>query len=130
MTESIIKDKSYKFALNIIRFYSSLREKKEFVLSRQLLKAGTSIGANIEEALAGESKADFIHKMAIAAKEARETKYWLRLLKDSGIAENNTDVLINENDEIIKILSSIIKTLSAKNNFPPTHNSKLKTHNS
>jgi four helix bundle protein len=73
MKDNIIKDKSFAFALSIISLYSSLIDSKEFVLSKQLLRSGTSIGANVNEALAGESRADFIHKMSIASKEARET---------------------------------------------------------
>ena len=84
MSESIIAEKAYKFALEIVKAYKFLvNEKKEFVLSKQLLRAGTSIGANINEAISSQSKRDFIYRMGIALKEARETKYWLRLLKDS-----------------------------------------------
>ncbi len=82
--KSIIADKAYAFALDIIVIYKQLSaERKEYVLSKQLLRAGTSIGANINEAISGESKRDFIHKLGIALKEARETSYWLNLLKDS-----------------------------------------------
>ena len=77
------KEKSYSFALQIIRLYKSLLKQNEFVLSKQLLRSGTSIGANVEEALAGQSRADFLSKMSIASKEARETHYWLRLIRDS-----------------------------------------------
>jgi four helix bundle protein len=80
MSENRIIDLSFDFALDIIRLYSLLVESKEYVLSKQLLKSGTSIGANVEEANAGQSKRDFIMKMAIASKEARETRYWLRPL--------------------------------------------------
>jgi len=79
-----------------------------------LLRSATGIGANVEEALAGQSKKDFIHKMSIASKEARETKYWLRLLKQSSITKIEIDTFLNDIDEIIKILTSIIKT-SAEN---------------
>ncbi len=87
MKESVIKEKSYSFALQIIELYKELMKQNEYVLSRQLLKSGTSIGANVEEALAGQSRADFLSKMSIASKEARETKYWLRLLRDGGFAK-------------------------------------------
>lgn len=82
----------------------------EYVLSKQLLKSGTSIGANIEEALAGQSKKDFIAKMAIASKEARETKYWLLLIKESKLVEGDVSDYLNGIEEIIKILTSIVKT--------------------
>ena len=84
MANSIIQQKSYAFASRIVKTYKLLAdEKREYVLSKQLLRSGTSIGANVEEALAGSSAADFIHKLNIAAKEARETSYWLRLLHDN-----------------------------------------------
>lgn len=80
MKESVLKDKSYNFALRIVKLYKYIiREKKEFVLSKQILRSGTSIGANIEEANQAQSKADFVHKLSIAQKEAFETDYWLRL---------------------------------------------------
>jgi four helix bundle protein len=88
----------------------------EYVLSNQLLKAGTSIGANVEEAIAGQSRADFLSKMSIASKEARESNYWLRLIKDSKILESHdVDALIVESSEIIRILTSIVKTTSSNN---------------
>ncbi len=84
-TENTVQIKSYAFAIRMVRLYQHLsKEKKEFILSKQLLRSGTSIGANIEEALGGSSKRDFKAKMNIAYKEARETKYWLKLLKDTG----------------------------------------------
>jgi four helix bundle protein len=109
--ENIIVQKSYAFALQIIRLYKLLLEKKEFVLSKQILRSGTSIGANIHEAIASQSKRDFIHKLAIAVKESRETSYWLNLLKDSEYITNDKFVILNNLcDEIIKILNSIILT--------------------
>ncbi|NCT09704.1 MAG: four helix bundle protein [Flavobacteriia bacterium] len=110
MKESIVQKKSFQFSLNIISLYKNLQVEKEFIISRQLLRCGTSIGANIEEALAGQSKKDFASKMAISSKEARETKYWLRLLKESELSELNVDSLILEIDELIRILTSIVKT--------------------
>jgi len=83
----------------------------EFVLSKQLLKSGTSIGANVEEAQAGQSRADFLSKMSIASKEARETRYWLRLIRDSKILEaRDVAPLLAESDELVRIISSIVKT--------------------
>jgi four helix bundle protein len=110
--DNIIVKKSYLFALEIISIYKYLvAEKKEFVLSKQLLRCGTSVGANIHEAIASESKKDFIHKLGIAVKEARETSYWLNLLKDSSyINEVQFNNLINNCDELIRILNSIILT--------------------
>jgi four helix bundle protein len=114
MKENLIKAKTYEFALRIIHTYSQLKNEKEFILSRQLLRSGTSIGANIEEALQAESKADFIHKMAIALKEASETNYWLRLLKDSKLLGNeDADQLISVCSEIQRIITAIIKTSKA-----------------
>jgi len=109
--QNIIKDKSYKFAIEIINTYKRMIEQNEYVLSKQLVKSGTSIGANVEEASAGQSKKDFISKMSISSKEARETNYWLRLLRDSKLC-NSIDYsdLIKESEEIIKILTSIVKT--------------------
>jgi four helix bundle protein len=118
MKRNIIKDRSYQFALRIIKLCLWLRENKHFEISNQLLRSGTSIGrsgtsigANVEEALAGHSRKDFLHKMTIASKEARETFYWLRLLRDSEILNNEqSEEIILESEEIVKILTSIIKT--------------------
>ena len=110
MKESIVQKKSFDFSLKIINLYKKLQEEKEFIISRQILRSGTSIGANIEEALAGQSKKDFIAKMSISSKEARETKYWLRLLKESDLTKINVDDLINDIHELIRILTSIVKT--------------------
>lgn len=120
--KSIIKDKTYAFALDVIALYKKLTEKNEYVISRQLLKSGTSIGANVEEALAGQSRPDFLSKMSIASKEARETNYWLRLLRDSNLlidapqlkTENSKlltiSALLRESEEISKMLTAIVKT--------------------
>ena len=111
MAESIVKQKSYDFALRIVRLCSHLKDQYNFEIARQLLKSGTSIGANIEEALAGQSKKDFFAKMCIASKEAREAHYWLRLINDSGIIENNKiKNLLEASEELVKILTSIVKT--------------------
>jgi len=110
MSDSI-REKSYSFALAIIGFYKKLQACNEYVLSRQLLRSGTSIGANVEEAGAGQSRADFLSKMSIASKEARETRYWLRLVRDSGFVDaKETDPLLSEAESIINILTAIVKT--------------------
>ena len=112
---NIIVQKSYAFALDIIKLYKYLIEKKEYVLSKQVLRSGTSIRANIHEAVSGQSKKDFIHKLGIAVKEARETCYWLNLLKDSEyIPPDDFNKLNNLCNEIIKILNSIILTTKEK----------------
>lgn len=90
MNENIIVTKSYAFALEIVVLYKQLSEQKEFILSKQLLRSGTSIGANVHEGVASESKKDFIHKLNIALKEANETSYWLNLLKDSSYINADT----------------------------------------
>ena len=112
---NIIKEKSYKFSLRIIKLYMYLSdEKKEYVLSKQILRAGTSIGANIEEAIGGISKKDFLNKIYTAYKEARETNYCIRLLKDSMIIESKlADSLSNDCLELIKITGKIISTSKA-----------------
>ena len=111
MKPNLIKDKTYQFALDIIRLYVELRKQKEFVLSKQLLRSGTSIGANVEEATAAQSRKDFISKMAIASKEARETHYWLRLLRDSKLCSViDFSEVINECEQIVKIIAAIVKT--------------------
>ncbi|MBI4946514.1 MAG: four helix bundle protein [Bacteroidetes bacterium] len=111
MKENVIKDKSYQFALKIIRFYKHLTEnKKEYTIAKQILRSGTSIGAMVEEANQAESKADFIHKLSIANKEANETHYWLRLLHDSEISDIQHLPLQNDCEEIIRLLTAIIKS--------------------
>ena len=113
---NLIKEKTYKFALEIISLYKKLREQNEYILSKQVVRSGTSIGANTEEATAAQSRKDFISKMSIASKEARETNYWLRLLRDSELCSDlDLSKLIKESEEIIAILTSIVKT-SQKNN--------------
>ncbi len=118
MVRSIIKEKSFEFSLRIVDLYKAMIKKNEYVLSKQILRSGTSIGANVEEGLAGQSKKDFIAKMSIASKEARETNYWLKLIKYGGFVDENIDDLMTKNDEIIKMLTAIVKTsqLSIKNN--------------
>ncbi len=123
--DSIIQQKSYAFALAVIVLYKNLlSDKKEFVLSKQFLRSGTSIGANVNEAICAQSKRDFVHKLSIALKEARETMYWLHLLKDSEyIMQIIFDKLNQDCNEIIKILSSIILTTKQKYFNQSTHNS-------
>ncbi|OGU12685.1 MAG: four helix bundle protein [Ignavibacteria bacterium GWB2_35_12] len=113
---NLIIEKSYNFALRIVKLYKYLSEnKKEFVIAKQVLRCGTSIGANIYEAQSAETKKDFIHKMGIALKEAKETIYWLNLLKDSDYIDVKSYNSITLNcDEIIKLISKIIST-SKKN---------------
>ena len=113
MKENIIATKSYAFALKAIKLYQHLTtEKREFVLSKQFLRAATSIGANVEESIGGQTEKDFFMKLNIAYKEARESHYWLRLLKDSVIInEGMASPLISDIDEIQRILGSSIKTL-------------------
>ncbi len=115
--ENLIKEKTYSFALEIVKLYRYLSiEKKEFVLSKQILRSGTSIGANIEEAQASQSRKDFLSKISIASKEARETLYWLKLLNDSNYIQNYSyrEVLLDEITSIINILTRIIKTLQER----------------
>ena len=107
---NVIKDKSFKFAVRIVKLYTYLKEqKKEYVLSKQLLRAGTSIGANVREAMNAESKMDFIHKLSISQKETDETLYWLELLKDSEIiTDKEFDSIYQDALELLKLLRSII----------------------
>lgn len=116
MKESVVKDKSYAFALRIINAYKFLNQsQKEFVLSKQMLRSGTAIGALVREAEYGQSKADFVHKLSIALKEANETQYWLMLLKDSGFINNEAFESVNNDcTELIKLLISIINSTKKK----------------
>ena len=115
MSNSIIKDKSFKFSLDIIKVYSYLKStKNEFVLSKQLLRSATSIGANVKEGLKGQSKRDFLSKMNIALKEAEETEYWLELLIQSNYLDSQEEKMLLSNcRELCKILSSIVRTTKA-----------------
>jgi four helix bundle protein len=112
MSESLIKNKSFSFAIRVVNLYKILSlERKEFVLSKQFLRSGTSIGANVREALNAESQADFVHKLAIAQKECDETIYWLELLKETNfITEMEFKSINNDTIENLKILRSIILT--------------------
>lgn len=110
--DSIIKTKSYNFALRIVKLYQLLtKNRKEYVMSKQLLRAGTSIGANVTEALQGQSRPDFLSKMNISLKEATETEYWLNLLHDGGYLDDKEfHSIYDDTEELIKILVSIVKT--------------------
>lgn len=110
--ENIIKNKSLEFAIRIVKLYKYLvNEKKEFVLSKQLLRSGTSIGAMVRESEHAESKADFIHKLSVSLKEVNETEYWLELLYQSDFIEKKKfESIINDSKEILRLLISIIKT--------------------
>lgn len=109
-SENKIVELSFDFAITIIDLYRQLGEKKEFILSRQLLRSGTSIGANVEEAIAAQSRKDFISKMSIASKEARETRYWLRLLNKSKLVNLDYQPYLESIEHIINILTKIVKT--------------------
>lgn len=113
MKKNVIQEKSFCFALRIVKLYKYLKEnKKEYVLSKQLLRSGTSIGANIEEAIGGQSKKDFVSKISVAYKESRETLYWIKLLKESNyLSQKQSDSLVNDCEEIIKIITKIQKTM-------------------
>ena len=110
--DNVVQIKSYAFAVRIIKVFKYLSEqKKEFVLSKQLLRCGTSIGANIEEAIGGQSEKDFFAKLTISYKEARETHYWIRLLKDTDyLSVEEADSLLKDVDELLRIIGSIQKT--------------------
>lgn len=111
-TDNVIVDKSKVFAVRIIKLYKYLSdEKKEYVLSKQLLRSGTSIGANVKEAIRGQSKADFVFKLNISLKEASETEYWLELLKETDfISDSQFESIHQDCVELIKILTSIINS--------------------
>jgi four helix bundle protein len=113
MKNNVILDKSYAFALRIIKLCRHLQhEKQEFILSKQIMRSGTSIGANIEEAEGGYSRREFIAKLQISYKEIRETHYWLRLLRDSGILEDKlAKSFLTDCEELKRIIVSILKSI-------------------
>lgn len=117
--DNIIVQKSFDFAVRCVKLYKHLCYKtinKEFVISKQLLRSGTSIGANIEEAVGGQSTADFLSKLSIAYKEARESKYWIKLLHETGyITEKEYNSLITDLDDIANIIAKIKLTTEKKN---------------
>jgi four helix bundle protein len=110
---NVVQTKSYAFAVRIVKLYQYLvKEKQEYVLSKQLVKSGTSIGANVEEAIGGQSQKDFQAKLSISYKEARETHYWLRLMQDSGyLSPTQSKSLLEDCSELLKILGSIQRTM-------------------
>ncbi|MDR0834841.1 MAG: four helix bundle protein [Candidatus Symbiothrix sp.] len=116
MKENVIKEKSFEFSIRVINLYKYLiNDKKEFILSKQIIRSGTSIGANVEEACAGQSKKDFVAKLSISLKEAKETHYWLRLLSRCDyIDEQMFNSIVKDCDEIIVILTRILQTSRKK----------------
>lgn len=116
--ENLILSKTYNFGLRIVKLYLHLRnEKIDHGLCSQLLRSGTSIGANAEEAVGGSSRKDFINKLQIAYREARETKYWIRLLKDSEIVDYKlADSFLTDCEEILKILTAILNSAKRGSN--------------
>ena len=114
--QNVLKEKSYLFAIRAVKLYQFLKEeKKEFTLSKQILRSGTSIGANVEEAIGAQSEKDFYMKLNIAYKEARETHYWLRILHDTNyIDDKQFKSILNDCDELLKITGTIIKTMKSK----------------
>ncbi len=111
-TDNLVQTKSYAFAVRIVRLYQHLSvKKKEYVLSKQVLRSGTSVGANVEEAIGGQSRADFVAKLSIAYKEARETSYWLRLLKDTEyLTEPEFESIHADAEELCRIIGAIQKS--------------------
>jgi four helix bundle protein len=118
MAKSIVADKSYRFAIRVVKLYKFLvDEKKEFILSKQLLRSGTAVGALLKEAEHAQSKPDFLSKVNIALKEANETGYWLMLLKDTDyISTKEFDSINADVEEILKLLVSIVKTTKSRLN--------------
>jgi four helix bundle protein len=110
MKDLKIIDRSFLFSLKVIKLYKDLQSEKEFIISKQLLRSATSIGANVHEASAAFSKKDFAHKMSIASKEARETQYWLKLLDQAKLAKSDLRFYNEEIVNIVNILSAIVKT--------------------
>ncbi|MDR1585089.1 MAG: four helix bundle protein [Prevotellaceae bacterium] len=115
--DNIIQDKSFAFAIRIVHLYKYLcDEKKEFVMSKQILRCGTSVGTNIEEAIGGQSDKDFLAKLTVSYKEAREICFWLRLLKATNyLTEEQADSLLNDIKEILKIIGKIQITMKKTN---------------
>ena len=112
--ENVILEKTFYFAVKIVQLCKQLRdEKKEYILTKQLMKAGTSIGANCEEGNSAQSRKDFLAKMSISLKEAKETRYWLRILAETNFISKENE-LFKEIDEIISILTRIIKSTRSK----------------
>jgi len=108
MADSPIRTKGFEFALKIVRLSNKLQQQREFVISNQLVRAGTSFEPNVEEAQAGQSRKDFLSKMAVASKEARETKYWLRIIDKAEIAGVDVRKELDDAEELIRILTAIV----------------------
>lgn len=115
MKDNLIQNKTFEFSLEIIQLYKGLCSQNEYVLSKQVLRSGTSIGANVEEAIGGHSRKDFTAKMVIALREARETRYWLRLLDKSQMVKHDYSAILKKSEEIVSILSAIVKTSKGDN---------------
>jgi len=113
-SKNLIQDKSFQFALHVLELYKQMRFQKEYIISAQLIRSGTSIGANVEEATAAQTKKDFIAKMSVASKEARETRYWLKLLSQSQFFVYDYTKLMEECNELIRIITAIVKTAQTK----------------
>ena len=114
MRQNIILNKTFQFSLLIIELYKKLTAAKEYIISRQLMRSGTGIGANVEEAVSGFTKREFHARMSVSLREARETRYWLRLLKEGELTQLDLDKELTEIEEIINILYKIVKTTRAR----------------
>ena len=115
MKENVLMNKTLSFSKRIVKLYKYLTiEKKEYVLSKQLLRSGTSIGANVRESKYAQSDKDFINKLSISLKEASETEYWIELMKDEYLSKKETESIIEELTEILKLLTRIINTMKKK----------------
>ena len=115
---NVVREKSFRFAVESVQLYKELIKQNEYVLSKQFLRSATSIGANVEEAQSAESKKDFLSKMSISLKEARETRYWLLLMHESKLITFDLQTYLQKSEELIKLLTSITK--SAKASIPNT----------
>lgn len=116
---NVVRERSFELAVAVVRLCTRLQHKHEYILSKQLLRSGTSIGANIEEALAGHSRRDFLAKMVTAHKEARETHYWLRLIRHSQPVSIEVTRELQATEEVLRLLSSITKTTRQRSVHPP-----------
>ena len=130
MKPSPVRDKSFKFAVDTVKLCRSMRDHDIRPLMMQFMRAGTSVAANVEEAAAAQSRKDFLHKMSIASKEAREANFWLRLLLEAGVLSSpEVEIMLANSSELIRMLSSIVRTTS-DSMVSTNRNSKLKTQNS
>jgi four helix bundle protein len=116
MMENVLKTKSYDFAIRIVKLSQHLREKKEYILSKQILRSGTAVGALIREAEYGQSKLDFVNKLSISLKQTSETEYWINLLKDTGYIDDKLFRSLEKDcKELLKLLIASIKTAKERN---------------